>query len=215
MSLQRSTKAGSLSQAFLAKAANDPTGALATMFLAAFGVSLGTLMRIAEDVIKTKKNGVMMLAFTAGVQIRAHVVFVGRDFENIRQDYPELIIEGQRNIGDIYNFGALHALGHVLAHITNNSLGERVLAKAGSCITGAYSNDSEAGKINKEIAAGWMAPELQEFSAFVGRMKAVAPESLDPFMVTVPTLASRFNSTGSAFASAAPAAVPARPAKAT
>jgi hypothetical protein len=215
MSLQRATKAGNLSQAFLAKAASDPTGALATMFLAAFGVSLGSLMRIAEDIIKTKKNGVMMLAFTAGVQIRAHVVFVGRDFEGIRQDYPELIVEGPRNTGDIYNFGALHALGHVLAHVTNNSLGERVLAKAGSCITGAYANDSEAGKINKEISAGWMAIEVQEFSAFVGRMKAVASENLDPFMVSVPVLARNFNGVGTATTGSVAPVVATRPAKGT
>jgi hypothetical protein len=172
-------------------------------------------MRIGEELLRTKNNAIMMLAFTAGVQIRAHVVFIGRDFENIRGLYPELIIEGQRGVGDIYNFGALHALGHVLAHITNNPLGERVLQKAGSCITGQYSNDSEAGRINKEIASSWMTADTQEFGAFVGRMKTVASDSVDPFMASVPGLAQRFTAGATGVPSATAPAVGTRPTKAT
>lgn len=190
--MSKNTKAGSLTSDFLRKAGADPMGGLATMFLAAFGVSLATLMDIAGRAIMAKDNNLMMLAFTAGVQIRAHVVFVGRDFGDVRTKYPALIIEGSRPQSDIYNFGALHALGHILAHVTSNAMGRKVIVKAGSCITGEALTDSEAGKINKEIFDEWAAEDKLNFSTWLTQIKTAAQTNVDEFMNVVPKLAKDF-----------------------
>jgi hypothetical protein len=167
-------------------------GGLATMFLAAFGVSLSTLMDIASKAIMAKDHNLIMLAFTAGVQIRAHVVFVGRDFGDVRVKYPALIIEGSRPQSDIYNFGALHALGHIFAHVTSNALGRKVISKAGSCITGESLTESEAGKINKEIFTEWGADDKAAFPTWLTQIKASAMTIVDEFMTAVPKLAKDF-----------------------
>lgn len=190
--MSRATKPGSLSQDFLRAAADDPLGGLATMFLAAFGVSLDTLMRIAKKVIDENDTHVMMMAFTAGVQIRAHVVFVGRDFGGIRSRYPELIIEGGRPQQDVYNFGALHALGHVLAHVASDATGGKVLQKAGSCITGDFGTESEAGKINKEIYSSWSLTDRSEFGKWLTAAKVAGGAGVDAFVQSIPALSKAF-----------------------
>lgn len=153
--MSKQTKRGNLSDAFRTAAVSDPVGALATQFLAAFGVDLQALIEIASKIIKTKDINAAMMAITAAVQIRANVVFVGRDFGNIREKYPALVIEGDRPQQDIFNFGALHALGHLLCHATTSEWGQKALAKVGSCVTGTGTPDTEAGKINQELAASW------------------------------------------------------------
>lgn len=160
------TKRSNLSPEFMAAAARDPLGALATQFLAAFGIDLDTLMSVAEKAIHSNDDHVFYLAIAAAVQIRANVVFVGRDFGNVREKYPELVIEGDRPQNDIYNYGALHALGHIFCHLTNHQLGQKVLNKVGSCITGAGTPDSEAGKINKEMANSWSVEDKNRFIAW-------------------------------------------------
>lgn len=190
--MSRLTKPGSLSQDFLRAAAEDPMGGLATMFLAAFGVSLDVLMRIATKIIAENDVHVMMMAFTAGVQIRAHVVFVGRDYGNIRSRYAELVIEGGRPQQDVYNFGALHALGHMLAHVASESTGGKVLQKAGSCITGDYGTDSEAGKINKEIATTWSMTDKVDFGKWLTNAKTTQGPIVDSFIQSVPGLSKAF-----------------------
>jgi hypothetical protein len=149
------TKVGNLTQEFKAAAVLNGDGALAYMLFAAFGTSLSSLMTVADRALVSKDVSVIILALTAGVQIRNHVVFVGADHGGIKQKYPELIIEGARDQPDQFNFGALHALGHLFAHITSDALGRKILAKAGSCISGEFLTDSPAGIINKEINSSW------------------------------------------------------------
>lgn len=164
------TKRSNLTDAFLRQAVVDPLGALATQFMAAFGVDLSALMSVAEQVITAKDQSVFMMAITAAVQIRANVVFVGRDFANIRTRYPVLVIEGDRPQNDIFNFGALHALGHIFCHITNNDWGYKVIAKVGSCITGELTPATDAGKINKEVADSWGASDKAAFGAWLNNL---------------------------------------------
>jgi len=152
---KNTTKTGNLSQEFKAAAVLNGDGALAFMLFAAFGTSLSVLMATADRALVSKDVSVIILALTAGVQIRNHVVFVGADHGGIKQKYPELIIEGARDQPDQFNFGALHALGHLFAHITSDALGRKILAKAGSCISGEFLTDSPAGVINKEINSSW------------------------------------------------------------
>jgi hypothetical protein len=164
--MNKTTKASRLDDKFKAAAVADPLGALATMFLSAFGVDLQTLITIANKAIAAGDQHLLTIAITSGVQIRNNVVFVGRDFGGIRTKYPELIIEGDRPQTDIFNFGALHALGHLISHLSKHALAKKALAKAGSCITGEETSESEAGKINKEISAKWSASDLAAFRAW-------------------------------------------------
>lgn len=164
--MSKVTKRANHSEAFRANAIANPLGALAFQFLAAFGVDLQTLMAIADKVIAANDVNVMMLAITAAVQIRANVSFVGRDFGGVREKYPELIIEGERPNLDIYNFGALHALGHIFCILSGSSHGQKALAKAGNCITGENCPESEAGKINAEIARSWTPEDRAAFLAW-------------------------------------------------
>lgn len=189
----KGTKTGSLGQEFLRHAQTDQEGALATMFLAAFGVSLAALMGICDKMIKENATAAMVMAITASVQIRNHVVFVGRDYADIRTRFPELVIDGQRSQQDSYNFGALHALGHLLCHITNDPLGRKAIAKAGSCITGEAKTDSEAGKINSEIADSWTAEDKTLFAAWLPGVKTSAAVQVDTIFKSFPKLSADFN----------------------
>jgi hypothetical protein len=119
-------------------------------------------------------------------------VFVGRDFGGIRSKYPELVIEGGRPQQDVYNFGALHALGHILAHVASDSTGGKVLQKAGSCITGDYGTESEAGKINKEIYSSWSLTDRSEFSKWVTAAKVAGGTTVDAFVQSIPALSKTF-----------------------
>lgn len=169
----KTTKQVRLSEAFRAAAIADAKGALSTMFIGSFGVDLLTLIRIAKEVLANKDEDAIMLAVTAAVQVRGNVVFVGRDFANIRSKYPELVIEGERAQQDIFNFGALHAMGHVLCHLSSHPLAQKALAKAGSCITGAGTPDSEAGKINKEISLQWTPADMTAFRELLSQQPLV------------------------------------------
>jgi hypothetical protein len=196
------TKQGSLTQDFLRKAADDPDGALATMFMSAFGIALSTLMKIAEEIVKAGNIPAMLMAVTAGVQIRAHVVFVGRDYAGVRTNHPELIIEGARPTQDIYNFGALHALGHIFGHLSPDGLGAKMLKKAGSSITGEYATDSEAGLINQELSRTWTIEDKQEFVTWVTKVQADATMAswVKGVFKVIPTMQTKFNNKATAAA---------------
>jgi hypothetical protein len=173
----RTTKKGGLTTEFMAMAASNPEGALATKFLDAFGTDLATLLVVAAKLVATNDTSVMMLCATAGVQIRAHVVFVGRDFAGIRSKYPELIIEGDREQSDVYNFSALHALGHVLGHASGHDNAKKMLNKAGSSITGENCTQGEAGVINKEISQSWAPSDVLAFRTWVAQVMSDAGHS--------------------------------------
>lgn len=155
------------------------------MLLAAFGVSLGTLMSIADRVVLAKDVQVVLMALTAGVQIRAHVTFVGRDFGQVRVKYPELVIEGARPQTDIYNFGALHALGHLFSHLSGHSLGDKILAKAGSCITGEKITANEAGVINKQFADSWTQDDREAWRTWTAANQTVYSAFVRPIVASV------------------------------
>lgn len=161
------TKQVFLTSDFLAESARNPDGALAYMFVSAFGISLAALMDIAAKVIKSKDTKIVAIALAAAVQIRNNVVFVGRDYGDIRKKYPELIIEGQRTQQDAFNYSALHALGHLFCHLSTSSVAEKALKKAGSCITGEHATDNIAGNINVEIAGAWATEEKSQVLAYV------------------------------------------------
>jgi hypothetical protein len=212
--LQRKpSKPASLPTAFTLAAARDPEGALSHLMLAAFGVSLAMLMSLADRIMTAKDVPIILLAMTAGVQIRNHVVFVGRDYANVRVRYPELVIEGDREQRDIFNFGALHALGHVFAHVTTHDLGQKIISKAGSCITGERATESEAGKINKEFVASWTTEDKASWVTWVPMAQAAHRSNLDPIVASIPTRARAFAAALSGGTAAAPGAPP-RPAAA-
>jgi len=186
------TKQGSLSNAFKNAAGGDQEGALAYMLLAAFGVTLQQLMDIAMRMFASNDAKGIMLALTAAVQIRAHVVFVGSEYGGFKKKYPELVIEGTRDQADIFNFGALHALGHVLAHVTKHQLGQKILAKAGSCITGSNTTESEAGLINKEIFESWTGADKNSFGTWRDSLTVANINVLDTVVGGVDKKASAF-----------------------
>lgn len=171
---QKLSKRGSLTPAFLARAQIDQFGALSYMLMAAFGVTLAQIMETVSKMLEQKNLNVVVMCLTAGVQIRAHVVFVGRDFENMRFEYPALIIEGERPQADIFNFGALHACGHLLAHLTDHKLGKSILAKAGSCITGENTTLNEAGQINKELFESWTPTDKSFYATWAPAVNAAS-----------------------------------------
>lgn len=191
---RKPTKAGSLTPAFMQAAGRDPEGALSAMMLAAFGVSLSTIMALAGKILAAKDVQLIILAMTAGVQIRNHVVFVGREYGSVRTLYPDLVIEGDREQRDIFNFGALHALGHALAHITTHDLGQKIISKAGSCVTGEKLTDSEAGNINREIYVGWTAEDKLAWQGWSSSTRASHGQTLDEVVASVPARARAFNS---------------------
>lgn len=191
-SQRKPSKSGSLTPAFVQAAVRDPEGALSHMMLASFGVTLASLMSIAMKAFGLQDIQIIIMAMTAGVQIRNHVVFVGREYGDVRAKYPELIIDGDREQRDIFNFGALHALGHVFAHVTGNDLGPKILSKAGSCVTGEKLTESEAGNINKEIYLGWTTEDKGSWAAWLATAQANHRGVLDPIVGTVPTRAKAF-----------------------
>lgn len=209
---RKPTKAGSLTPAFTQAAARDPEGALSQMMLAAFGVTLSTLMAVASKALASGDAQLVIMAMTAGVQIRNHVVFVGREYGNIRTNYPELIIEGDREQRDIFNFGALHALGHVFAHVTSNDLGSKIISKAGSCVTGEKLTESEAGKINREIYTSWTTEDKGQWATWLPTAQNTHRAALDPIVVSVPARARAFAASMGGGAAPRPTPPPARPA---
>lgn len=157
--MSKTTKRNNFTPEFLRAAADDPEGALSVQFFAAFGVDLSAITAVVKRMIESNDRPVMIMCVTASVQIRANVVFVGREFGNIRSKYPELIIEGERAQQDIFNFSAVHAAGHLICMISGGTLAQKVFKKVGNCITGDGCPDNEAGKINKEIANSWAADD--------------------------------------------------------
>lgn len=163
--MQRTTKPGNLSADFMASARVDEEGSLAYMIVSAFGISLQAVIAACLKMQETNNTKVAMMCLAAGVQIRNHVVYVGPMFANMRNDYPDFIIEGIRPNQDIFNFSALHIAGHVLSHFTTKTFGTKILSKAGDCVLGTSFPDNEAGKINKDLSNSWTPEEKQSMQA--------------------------------------------------
>lgn len=149
------SKPVTLSQEFLRAAAGNEESALAYMLLNAFGITLEECMAIVDKAIANSDSKIIVMMMAAGVQVRGNVVFVGKEYANVRVAYPALVIEGDRDVKDVFNFSALHICGHLLAHATSESIGDKVLGKGGDCVLGRPTLTSAAGEINKEIFSGW------------------------------------------------------------
>lgn len=94
---------------------------------------------------------------------------------------------------DIFNFGAAHAAGHFLAHLASHAYGQKVLQKAGSCITGEFGSSSEAGMINKEIADSWTQAAKMDFSNTLAANRAALGPFVDETLVAIITKGTDFN----------------------
>lgn len=202
-----------LSQEFLRAAAGDEEAALAHMLLSAFGISLQECMDIVEKAIANKDSKIIVMMMGAGVQVRGNIVFVGREYANVRSVYPKLVIEGDRETKDIFNYSALHICGHILAHVTSNSLGVKILKKGGDCILGEYELSTQAGEINKEIASSWTAEDKSNFGSWLEAMSGDDQAVVDNIVANFSVLNARFTAklthpTGGGQLASAPASQP-------
>jgi len=161
------TKQVKMTPTFLKASQADQEGALAFMLLSAFGVSLPQMISCCDRMLKSNNTVVIQFCLTAAIQIRGNTTFVGNDLGNIRTDFPEFIIEGDRDVRDVYNFSALHVAGHLLCHCVSDDITRAILKKCGSCITGEQSPNTEAGQINSEMARGWPVEDMESFRVFV------------------------------------------------
>jgi hypothetical protein len=185
----------SLPSNFLAAARADEEGALAYMFMASFGVMLSTLMEAVEQMIKENHVVIIRMCLTASTNIRENVTFASGNLSLIRRMYPVFVISSTRTVTDEYNYGALRAAGHILAHITANSGGGKVLSKAGSCITGEGTTDTDAGKINKETAASWSMTDKTLFMTWVTAIAADDRQVVTDVISTMEAKATAFSAT--------------------
>jgi len=191
---QRVTKAVTLSQEFLRAAAGNEEEALAYKLLSAFGVTLEDCIAVVNKAIDAGDSKIIVMMMAAGVQVRGNVTFVGRDYANVRSAYPLLVIEGEREVKDVFNFSALHICGHLLAHATRDPLGERVLNKGGDCIFGKPTLTTEAGEINAEVAAGWSPESLTAAREWEHTMQDHMKAKLDKIVSQFSTLSASFTS---------------------
>jgi len=165
--------------------------ALAYMFFSAFGTTLQDCMAAVEKALKNDDDKVLTMMVAAAVQIRGNVVFVGPEYAGMKVAYPKLIIDGERDQKDIFNFSALHICGHILAHLTSASLGSAILKKGGDCVLAEIKLDSEAGKINAEVAAHWTDADRQEFKAWADN--ETLEKSADSFFNKLPMMKAKFD----------------------
>lgn len=180
---------------FLRAAEQDKTGALAYLLYAAFGVSLSELIAITKKMVQDQDENLAHMAITASLQIRNNVVFVGNDFGGLRQLYPALIIEGERPQQDIFNFSALHCLGHLLCHLSSTPIARKILNKAGSAITGQGVTESVAGRINRELSEGWSMEDKLEFNNYSGTLPAAERQLIDNVFTGLRAKADAFRTT--------------------
>jgi len=192
MTTSKPTKKGMLSQEFTRAAAEDPSGALAYMLMSAFGVSLARCMEVCARLLVAENKAAIIMCLTAAVQIRANVTFVGRDFAGIRLGAPELIIEGERQTGDVYNFGALHACGHIFANMVVHGTGKNILAKAGDCVRGTGFTDNEAGQINAEIFKAWTQEDKQALNVWLSDNIAAHGPKIEAIFTSLSSLQANF-----------------------
>jgi len=206
--MSKSTKTVTLTQEFLRAAAGSEEGALAYQLLAAFGVSLSGCYDEVNKAVSSKDTKVIVLMMVSGVQIRGNVVFVGSNYGDIRTKYPSLVIEGSRQQMDVFNFGALHVCGHILAAMTKHTLGAKISAKAGNCAIGQGFTESEAGKINKEIFASWSPQEISTVSGLIAAYKGGETKALDDIVANFEPLSKAFKAKLTPASAASATAVP-------
>lgn len=190
--MSKSTKTGTLSQEFLRAAAGSEESALAYQLLSAFGISLAGCYDEVNKAITARDTKIIVLMMVSGVQVRGNVVFVGPNYGDIRTKYPSLVIEGSRPQTDVFNFGALHVCGHILAAMTKHPIGSKISSKAGNCAIGQGFTESEAGKINKEIFANWGPQDISVVSGQIASFKAGDTKVLDDIVANFEPLSKAF-----------------------
>lgn len=189
---RKPTKPGNLSGTFLQQARLMEEESLAYLFVSAFGITLDSIVAICLKIAESQDSKIAQLCVTAGVQIRNHVVYVGQSYGDVRTRYPELIIEGSREVPDVFNFSALHIAGHALAHFTSHEYGKKIHKKAGDCILGTSFAESEAAKINKEISESWTPEEKTMFLTTKANIVIEQRAWLDEFFKEIQDKATAF-----------------------
>lgn len=197
MSKKSETKLIRHSAEFTNAAGQMPEESLAYMLMSAFGISLQTLVNISLALINAKDVRIIQLCATAGVQIRGNVVYVSANYGEVRNKYPELVIESERDksIMDSFNFSALHVIGHILCTYSDNGLAKKILSKSGNCVMSGTFPDTDAGRINKEIFGSW----TEEEKAYLAKegltfgQNAAGKEFLNNFFGGIEAKASKFS----------------------
>lgn len=151
-------------QAFLVAAQKDLRAALATVLLGSFGVQLDSVMDVAQRIIADGNDIMLLACFIAGVNIHGSIGFASTELASQAVKYPELFVVGRPGVADSFNFSAMRAVGHAVAHKSPHPIAKRIVTKAGSCITGANTPDSIAGRINKETSMTWLPEHLDNFT---------------------------------------------------
>lgn len=64
-------------------------------------------------------------------------------------------------------------------------LGMKILQKAGSCVTGKYLTESDAGKINGEVFRGFSTTDLAVFAEWNNKLTAEDQEVVDKVLALV------------------------------
>lgn len=168
------TKKVTLAPKLTALAATDVASALCYQIENAFGITADAIITCARTMISKKDDKMMYFCIAAGVQIRGNVTFAAPSILEMRTNYPQLVIDTNRDTGDNVHFKGCHIIGHVLANITDDLKGSLVLKKAGDCALGGKFPETDAGQINKTIYEEWDDDERKAISAFI---KSIAPEA--------------------------------------
>jgi len=155
---------------FRDRAAVKPQHAMFYMFMAAFGYTLHDGIADLQKMIQTANWNMFSLCVAASIQVRGNVVALSDDLFRIRTDYPKIYLPGRAGKDDVYNFYALHVLGHLIMNVAGDHRHARsALEKAGDCIFGRYLTDikTEAQGINLEIAESFSQAQKNEVAAFI------------------------------------------------
>jgi hypothetical protein len=188
----KTTKQVTLTTEFSRAAAVEPENSLAFMLMSAFGITLSKCVDVVDKMVLAKDNKMIVFCLTAAVQIRGNVVYVGPQYANVKQEYPDLVIEGTREQKDIFNFGACHICGHILANMSGAPLGKQILQKAGNCIEGGAFPDNDAGSINKQINASFTADDKDYYNKWSEEKYAVYSVTVDAVLIAIPQMSASF-----------------------
>lgn len=179
----------------------DPGNSVINNFPGTSTVILGLSARAWQDKVNLPTSSVVPTAVLTKVAHKqvssiSGATLVGPAYGNVRVRYPQLVVEGSRAQSDVFNFSALHVCGHLLAASSNHPIAVKILAKAGSCITGINCTENDAGKINKEIANGWSPEEkaaasavLPTYTAFVTTVCGTVATKATAFRAPAPAVA--------------------------
>lgn len=168
--------------------------ALAFFYYSAFGFQLGTACSVVEKMINAKDWPALVFVATASVQVQGNVTFVGDQWDNLAKEYPELIIESERDVGHKFNFHALRICGHLFCNIAKAAPEfNAALKKAGDCVFGGEFPDTIAGQLNAKTYKQWGEVDKGVAQALVTKYSGGAyPDMWKRLAVNMKKLASQF-----------------------